>query len=186
VSRFIISLVARCDRSFREPINHLPQLFLVPKSSNIALGLLIAGANMTKLSRTLLGGVVISVFTGLPFAAQAACSVAGKWRAMPIAVGTEDQPGAGSLASGCQLTIAKNGDFSGTCRSNVLFSGVSNTTVSGNLTANSKCELSGVWQSPGVADAVVLDGYVSQDFAVFTAVRGNPAFQVRKVTLIKE
>ena len=143
------------------------------------------GALMTTLSLSVLYGVAFSTF--ISFAAQAACSLPGKWHAVAIAVGTEDQRGASTVVTGCRFTIANNGNIRGTCRAKVLDQGTFNYTLSGNLKADSNCELSGVWQVQDFPQAVVLAGFASEKHAAFAAARGgNSPFQVRNVTMIKD
>jgi hypothetical protein len=133
----------------------------------------------------MLSAVIAGSLTALSVAADAACSLTGKWHSLMVAPGAQNQNGAGTVVGGCRLTITATGHFTGTCESQALGDVVKSNNVSGTLKTNAKCEMSGVWRVPGFPDANVLVGFASGNLAAFTAVRGTTAFQIRSVILIK-
>jgi hypothetical protein len=138
---------------------------------------------MTKISQIALCAIMIS---SVAAPAYAACSLTGKWNSIAIAAGTNDQPGAASLTAGCRLMIRGNGQMTGTCIRQALGQSASSTVISGTLQTNAKCEISGVWKVTGSPDAAIIAGFVKDDLAILAAVRGDPAFQVRSISMIRD
>jgi hypothetical protein len=138
---------------------------------------------MTKISQIALCAIMTSSFAAPSYAL---CSLTGKWHSVAVAAGTNNQVGAGTLSVGCRLTIKTNGQMTGTCVSQSLGQPAVSTVMSGTLKTDAKCEISGVWKAPGFQDSIVIAGFAKDDLAIFAAVRGDPPFQVRSVSMIRE
>jgi hypothetical protein len=89
------------------------------------------------------------------------------------------------LVGNCNYKIKHGGQYTGTCVLTSVGSSQHSTTVSGQLKTNAKCQISGFMSVPGFANSTVQGGVLRGTKAVFTAVRGDPAIQVRVVTLFK-
>jgi hypothetical protein len=123
------------------------------------------------------------VIAGFTASAEAApCRLPGAWNMFAIAAN-----GNNAAAVTCRINIASNGSLSGTCTG--YATGQPNTpprAISGSLTVNRQCRLSGSMTVAGFATNTIRDGFLKGAAGTAIASQGNPTpTQVRLIQLMR-